>query len=88
MSNEAPKAESGEFQQLRCVVEVYAGVLPGTPEEDLTQRWFLLSADWNAENADKAMLLIELAGKANAYASYLMLQPDRVNWVKTEWIWL
>lgn len=77
---------SEKFEPMRCAVEVFGGILPGQLEEDLTRRWFILSKDWN-ENPDQAIQLIELAGKANAYATYLMLQPDRLNWVKTEWIW-
>lgn len=71
----------------RCGVDVVAGVLPGTPMEEYTRQWFLTSEEWNADDADQAQLLTDLAGKATAWATYLMLQPDRVNWVKTEWVW-
>jgi hypothetical protein len=33
-------------------------------------------------------VLAQFAGKAQGYAMLLMLQPDTVNWVRTEWIWL
>lgn len=38
--------------------------------------------------APQAELLLELHGKAQAYAAYLMTMPDLVNWVRTEWVWL
>lgn len=68
-------------------IDVVAGVLPGTPMDELTRRYFLSSDDWNAEGADQSALLSEINGRAQGYAALLMLQPDRVNWVKTEWIW-
>lgn len=82
-----------ETEQARCGVDVVAGVLPGTPMPELTRRWFVTSNEWAAtKNAEdpgmaQAALLADVAGKANAWATYLMLQPDRVNWVKTEWVW-
>ena len=75
------------METTRCAVQVFAGVLPGTPEPEFTKTWVIQSDEWHAEGADQGMLLCELAGKACGYATYLMLQPDRYNWVKTEWIW-
>lgn len=72
----------------RCGVDVVAGVLPGTPEPEFTRQWFITSEEWYAdEGKNQAHLLSDLAGKASAWATYLMLQPDRFNWVKSEWIW-
>lgn len=43
---------------------------------------------WNYSGVlPTATLLLARQGEANAYAAYLMLQPDLVNWVKTEWVW-
>lgn len=76
------------METTRCAVQVFAGVLPGTPDPEFTKTWVIQSEEWHAaDDGHKSMLLVELAGKANTYASYLMLQPDRFNWVKTEWIW-
>lgn len=76
----------------RIGVDVVAGVLPGQPMEKYTRRWFITSSEWNAASDDRtglsqARLLADVAGKANAWATYLMLQPTQFNWVKTEWIW-
>lgn len=73
--------------QARIGVDVVAGVVPGTPMEEYTRRWFITSEEWNADFADKTQLLSDIAGKASAWSTFLMLQPDRVNWVKTEWIY-
>lgn len=78
-----------ESKTMRCGVDVVAGVLPGTPEDEFTRQWIVTSEDWHAADSNgKAQLLSDLAGKANGWATYLMLQPDRVNWVRTDWVWL
>ena len=87
MTEEQEEHPAG-IQSARCGVDVMAGVLPGTPEDEFTRRFYITSAEWhNAKGDEQAHLLTDLAGKANGYATYLMLQPDRLNWVKTEWIW-
>lgn len=76
------------MKQARVLLEVQAGVLPGTPMPEYTRQWAITSEEWNAEGADQSTILAEANGKAQGYAGLLMLQPDRLNWVKTEWIWL
>jgi len=71
----------------RCAIQVDAGVIPGQPEPEFSKVWVIQSEEWNPEDADQSTLLCELIGKASTYATFLMLQPDRFNWVKTEWIW-
>jgi hypothetical protein len=77
------------FESVRAGVDVMAGVLPGQPEEVFTRRWFLTSTEWHsAESNDGQLdLLSDLSGKAMAYAVLLMQQPNRLNWVKVEWVW-
>lgn len=72
----------------RVMLEVQAGVLPGAAMPEYTKQWAISSEEWNAEGVDQSALLAEANGKALGYAHLLMLSPDRVNWVKTEWIWL
>lgn len=79
------------MNEARILLEVVAGVLPGTPEPEFTKQWAITSNEWQAaaEKPDgQSALLAEFNGKAQGYAALLMLQPDRLNWVKTEWIWL
>ena len=79
-----------EVQSARVIVEVVAGVIPQTPDPEHTRRWALTSAEWEAAlKADTTgEALAVLNGKAQGYAALLMLQPDRLNWVRTDWIWL
>jgi hypothetical protein len=83
-----------EPQTARLLLEVVAGVIPQRPEPELTRQWAITSAQWRAaEDSEEhgtgaAILLAEANGKAQGYAAWLMMQPDRVNWVRTDWIWL
>lgn len=77
------------MSQARVIVEVVAGVIPGQPEPEFTKRWAVTSEQWYgvADEGERAALLAETNGKAQGYAGWLMLQPDRLNWVRTDWIW-
>lgn len=73
-------------------IDVAAGVIPGTSMPEYFRQWFITAEEWQEASEDKtgmahAKLLADLGGKAQAWAMFLMFQPDRVNWVKTEWIW-
>jgi hypothetical protein len=74
----------------RLVLEVTAGVIPGKPEPDLTRQYALTSSQWAQAGEDGIQLniLAELNGKAQGYAAALMLQPDRYNFVRVDWLWL
>jgi hypothetical protein len=74
----------------RVIVEVVAGLIPQTPMPEHTRRWALTSEEWAAagEKGTQSEALAVLNGKAQGYAGLLMLQPDRLNWVRTDWIWL
>ena len=79
------------MESARVIIEVLAGVIPGTAMPEHTRRFAITSKDWQTagENPDGQMrLLAETNGKAQGYASLLMLQPNALNWVRTEWIWL
>lgn len=75
---------------LKLMIEVTAGVLPGTPDPAHTRHYNMSSDEW--EKAEEAGLtgpaLAELNGQAAGYAALLQLQPDMFNWVRTEWVWL
>ncbi len=77
------------METARFAIDVVAGVLPGTPDPELTRRWFVTSKEWETAVAEdkSAELLAETSGKAAGYAGLLQLQPDRLNWVKTEFVW-
>lgn len=86
-------------QTARVLLEVSAGIIPERPEPELTRKWAITSEEWqkagdpleagsDLEVSRQSALLAECNGRALAYANLLMLQPDRVNWVRTDWIWL
>ncbi len=76
----------------RIVVEVVAGLIPGKdPMPEYTRRWSITSQQWEEAAGTpegQGTLLAEFNGRAQGYANLLMLQPDRVNWVRTDWIWM
>lgn len=79
----------GQPQSVRCAVDVVAGILPGQAEPEFTRTFYLTSDEWHAaDNDHRVHLLLDLSGQATAYANYLMLAPDRFNWVKLEWVWM
>lgn len=75
------------MESVRVVIEVQAGLITERPLPELTRRWVLTSREWDAAT-DKSEALAELSGRALGYATLLMLQPDRLNWVRTDWLWL
>lgn len=72
----------------RVIIEVLAGVIPGTPEPEFTRRFTMSSEEWQKAGDKQAEKLAELNGRAAGYAALLQLQPDRLNWVRTEWLWM
>lgn len=87
-----------EAESARVIIEVVAGLIPGTPEPTFTCRWVVTSAEWEAAKArdaddapdhamHAALLLAFRAAEADEYAR-LLRNPGRFNWVRTEWIWL
>ena len=76
-------------ESARVIIEVVAGLIPERPEAEFTRRWGITGREWEqADQEGKAgELLAERNGQAQGYAALLMLQPDRLNWVRTDWIW-
>lgn len=75
-------------QTARVLLEVTAGLIPERPEPELTRQYAITSEEWAADAGNQGRMLAEANGKALGYANLLMLQPDKVNWVRTDWIWL
>lgn len=74
----------------RVIVEVVAGLIPNDPISEYTRRWALTGEEWRAATDEGIAQekLAELNGRAQGYAMLLMLQPDRLNWVRTDWLWV
>jgi hypothetical protein len=77
-------------KQAKLLLEVVAGIIPQQPMPEYTQKFAITCEEWaDAEaNGDTSSLLAQANGRAQGYAGLLMLQPDRVNWVQTTWLWL
>lgn len=92
-NSNSPKAQTAaattetEPEPARVLIEVTAGIVPNDPMGEHRRLYAITSAEWESSTNPPA-LLAEANGKAMGYASYLMLQPDAVNWVRTDWIWL
>jgi hypothetical protein len=75
------------MESARLLLEVVAGVVPESTEPKFTRRWGITTAEWESSD-DQMGLLAERTGQAQGYAQLLMLQPQRLNWVRLDWIWL
>ena len=71
-----------EGGRARIMLEVIAGVVPGSPVHEYTRQYAVTDEDMN--NPPR---YIEICGMAMNYAMSLQ-NPGRVNWVKFEWLWL
>lgn len=59
------------------------------PDPEFTKQWAITSEEWEQAGLTGRMaLLAERIGQAQGYAALLMTSPDRLNWVRTDWIWL
>lgn len=77
----------------RILIEVVAGVIPNTPMPELTKQFSISSDAWYVqgeyeERAEEASIVcMTTYGLATEYMRSLM-NPQRVNWVRLDWIWL
>lgn len=78
------------MSQAKVLIEVTAGIIPQRAMDEYTKRWAITSEEWQAatDGAAQGFLLSSRNGQAQGYAAYMMMQPDTVNWVRTDWIWL
>ena len=74
----------------KLVIEVVAGLVPGTPMPEYTRRWGWSSEDQEkliADDAEAKAKYICIAGESREYAASLE-DPRRINWVRRDWLWL
>jgi hypothetical protein len=69
---------------LKAAWVVTAGLIPNEPMDELTRQWSLTNVEWESP-AHVALFNAALVG-ALEYARYLM-DPQRLNWTRIEWIW-
>ena len=76
------------MEAARCAWEIRAGIIPGQPDAEHTERFVLTSAEW--ESPEGLRLFHVRQAMAQAYAQYLSLRSSQgreVNWVETTFIW-
>lgn len=78
------------MESAMLIIEVVAGLIPGRdPLPEFTKRWAITSREWSGckDDSHRIALLADRAALADHYASTLR-DPNRVNWVRTDWVWL
>lgn len=83
------KEETGIVSD-KLIIEVTAGMVPGQPMGEYTRRW-----NWSSQDQDRLLRddeaainkYIRIAGESREYAASLE-NPNNLNWVRRDWIWL
>lgn len=81
------------MESARIIIEVVAGVIPGTPIPEYSKRFGITSDAWYAQGvyegkAEEARIeILKVYGFAQEYMRNLM-NPQAVNWVRLDWIYL
>lgn len=79
---------SEQPEPARVLIEVRAGVIAEIPIPEYTKQWAVTSKEWDLGSEKGLETLAERNGQSMGYAMLLMLSPNQVNWVRTDWIWL
>lgn len=83
---------------MRCVWKVTAGIIPERPEDKYYRRWIITSEEWErlntmsdaafkAEFPDGKSTFARFREAAYQYAESIT-DPNSLNWVRVDWIWL
>lgn len=81
------------MESARILVEVVAGIVPGTPIPKYTKQFAITSDVYYAQGVyegrkrDAQWELFKVYGLANEYMRSLW-NPSSVNWVRMDWIFL
>lgn len=81
------------MESARILIQITAGVLPGTPIDEYTKTFGITSDEWYAQGKydnkpnEAKQEILKIYGYAQEYARDLM-NPKILNWVRFEWIYL
>lgn len=81
------------MEAARIIIEVVAGLIPGTPMPGYTKQFGITSDAWYAQGKyegkqeEARMEILSVYGIAQEYARNLM-NPQVVNWVRLDWVYL
>jgi len=77
----------------RIIIEVLAGVIPGTPLPEYTKQFFIPSemwyreGNWKGRDNEAQKEIVSIHMEAIKYMQGLW-HPDYVNWVRCDWLYL
>lgn len=69
----------------RVLLEVVAGLLPGTPMPEYSKRWAITGEQWRARGTGDDVVA-QVEADCSAYAHDL--RHGGLNWVQTTWLYL
>lgn len=80
------------MESLRISIEVVAGLVPGDAMPEFTKQWhipselYYLEGKWKGREKEAEEFIQIAYGHAMEYARSLW-NPNRVNWVRIDWIY-
>ena len=85
----AESDQDDSIESICAVLELTAGLIPGRPDPEYTQRRVITSREWHATpDADKIVFLAIRLGEMHGKALALSVDIGRINWVRVDWLWL
>ena len=78
------------MQAAKALIEVVAGVIPGTPMPEHTKRWSYTSDEYEQDmkaKLNEPTIFSARLQEAHDYAMGLS-NPAYMNWVRVDWIWV
>lgn len=76
----------------KAYFQVFVGLVPGKPMEELSKTWVYTSKDFEIDNstqrAEGQLSIFQKKMKAAQDYADSMINPAHVNWVRFDWIWL
>lgn len=76
-----------QIKSAKVLIEVQAGIVPGTPMPEYTKRWAITSEQWAGETAQAREDIVRIYGESREYAATLE-DPRKLNWVRRDWLFL
>jgi len=81
------------MERARVIIEVVAGIVPGTHMPEYTKRFTITSdiwyaqGEWAGREAEAKLEVLKVYGFAQEYMRDLM-NPQKLNWVRLDWLYL
>lgn len=74
--------------RLRCMWTVTAGIITGVIMPEYTRQWLVGSDEWDMlSDQQKGDLILARREAVHEYARDIT-NPNAINWVKTEFMWM